>query len=43
MIITNLKTNMKKEINVWDFTPRQLNSITAFYDDHEAYDIHRVK
>ena len=40
--ITNIKTTLTKLVDIYDYTPDQLNAITAFYSDHPDYTLDRV-
>ena len=41
MRIINIKSKECKIIEIEDFTPGQLNSISAFYENHPDYEIER--
>ena len=43
LIITNTKNNLSKSLDIWKYTPTELNEIASFYDSLGYYDIERIK
>jgi len=39
MVITNIKTGLKKYINRWLYSPHELNKIFEFYTQLKIYEV----
>jgi hypothetical protein len=40
--ITHKKSNLQKEINIYDYRVIDLNAITEFYENHKDFYVERI-